>query len=75
MTGYFAELTFGLLSAEAYLIAIGSLLLLFISLVQHFQGFVQMYEQLLYEFNCLNDMRIAKQSLFKLIESHISVKE
>lgn len=73
--GYFAELTFGILSAEAYLIAIGSLLLLFISLCQHFQGFYQMYQHLLNEFVCPTDMQITRERLCKLIKSHISVKE
>lgn len=73
--GYFAELSFGVLSAESYLIAIGSLVLLFISLCQHFHGFSQMYQLLLDEFNCPTDERITQQRLCKLIKSHVSVKE
>lgn len=73
--GYFAELSFGILTAEAYLIAIGSLLLLFISLCQHFQGFSQMYQLLLDEFECPTDMQITNQRLCKLIKSHVTVKE
>lgn len=73
--GYFAELTFGILSAEAYLIAIGSLLLLFVSLCQQFHGFQQMYKHSLNRFNTPTEMEITKQRLHRLIESHISLKE
>lgn len=73
--GYFNELLFGICSAESYLIAIGSLLLLFISLCQHFHGFSQMNQRLFDEFICTDDMRVTHQRLCKVIKFHISVKE
>lgn len=73
--GYFAELIFGVCSGESYLIAIGALLMLFISLCQHFRGFAQMNQSLLNEFNCSTDVSVTHERLCKLIKFHISVKK
>lgn len=71
LIGYFGETFATLLIGEAYGIANGSLLLLFVSLCMHHQAFYQMFQ---YSTSKL-ESRNAQEQLCKLIRFHSSVKE
>lgn len=76
LLGYFFEICFGLYNFEAYFIASGALLLLFISICWHHQAFYKMIQHTANKLELPDQNRNDKDQIIrKLITFHISAKE
>lgn len=71
--GYFVEVLYQMAAADAYYIAHGSILLLFISICWHHQAFEQMIRHSMEKFDLLENHH--KEPICKVIRFHVTVKE
>lgn len=75
LIGYSAEFVFVALFCGIYFISNGSFVLLFISICLHHRAFLQMFQQLVNEFDPLNTNGNHPELYRKCIRFHISVKK
>lgn len=72
--GYSGEILYDLMSAETYFISI-AVILLFISMCQHHQAFLKIFQHSLRKLDRRDQNRNDEKLLRKLIRFHVLVKE
>lgn len=73
--GYFAEICFALITAFAYMVANGPLLLLFISMCFHHVAFYKRFQYTTEKLNSSDNIFNVEQYLCELIRFRISAKK
>lgn len=75
LLGYFTEMVFSFASGVAYLIIFGSMALLFVGVVLHFQAFYNIYEHWFSQLGTSNENQNDSILLCRLIKFNIMAKE
>lgn len=73
--GYSAQIAFSIIINEAYMIANGAPLLLFISICLHHRAFYQMFLHSVCKLNCADEKQNDLEVLIQLIRFHMTIKE